>query len=122
MSRTLGATLLAALMCFAATAFAQTSRNFTQLANVDAYGSNYSSCCSYVHQDGREYAALGTSSGTAIYNITTPTAPVLVGFIAGPSSIWREMQSYRNWIYVVSEGTGTGRRSEEHTSELQSPC
>lgn len=110
MSRTLGATLAAAfLLCFAAAAGAQTSRNFNQLANVDAYGSNYSSCCTYVHQDGREYAAIGTQTGTAIYNITSPAAPALVGFITGPTSIWREMQSYRNWIYVVSEGTGTGR-------------
>ncbi len=109
MSRTLGATLVAVALFLAAPVSAQTTRNVTQLSNVDAYGSNYSSCCSYVHQDGREYAAIGTQSGTAIYNITVPTAPALVGFISGPSSIWREMQSYRNWIYVVSEGSGTGR-------------
>lgn len=77
-------------------------------------GQNYSACWSYVHSDGREYAAIGVNGavmpggGTAIYNVTDPAATYLVGFIPGPTSVWREMKSYRDWIYVVSEGIGTG--------------
>jgi hypothetical protein len=73
-------------------------------------GTNYSSCWSYVHSDGREYAVIGvngltaSTGGTAIYNVTDPANAYLVGFIPGPQSIWREMKSYRNWIYVVTEG------------------
>jgi choice-of-anchor B domain-containing protein len=64
---------------------------------------NYSACWAYVHGNGREFAALGVNTGTAIYEITVPTAPVLKAFIPGPPSVWREIKSYRNWIYVVSE-------------------
>jgi choice-of-anchor B domain-containing protein len=61
-----------------------------------------------VHGDGREYAVLGVASGTAIYNVTDPASTYRVAFIPGPASIWREMKSYRNWIYVVTEGSGSG--------------
>src|SRR4029434_3939442 len=69
----------------------------------------------YVHSDGREYALLGVGNGnfsqplqgTAIYNVTDPDNVYQVGFIPGPKSQWREMKSYRNWIYVVTEGTGS---------------
>jgi choice-of-anchor B domain-containing protein len=88
-------------------AAAQVSRNVTLLAHVDGY-TEYAACCSYVHSDGREYAAIGTDTGTAIYNITTPTAPVLRAFIPGPPSIWREMKPYQDYIYIVSEGNGAG--------------
>jgi choice-of-anchor B domain-containing protein len=96
------------------------TRNITLQAHLDDYpaGSavqNYSACWSYIHGDGREYALLGvngvttTTGGTAIYNVSDPSSPHLVGFIAGPQSTWREIKSYRNWIYVVTEGLGTGQ-------------
>jgi len=95
------------------------TRNLAFKAQLNDYapspgGQNYSACWSYVHSDGREYAAIGVNgispppAGTAIYNVTDPSAPHLVGFIPGPPSIWREMKSYRDWLYVVSEGTGSG--------------
>ncbi len=68
----------------------------------------YSACWAYVHGDGREYAVIGTRNGTAFYNVTDPAATTFVGFIPGPNSIWREMKSYREWVYIVTEGTGTG--------------
>ena len=99
---------------------APVTRNITFLANRNDYpaapgGQNYSACWSYIHGDGREYAVIGvnglssTTGGTAVYNVTNPAAPVQVGFIPGPQSIWREFKSYRDWIYVVSEGFGAGR-------------
>ena len=95
------------------------TRNLTFKAQKNDYapapgGQNYSACWSYVHSDGREYAAIGVNGftppggGTAIYRLTDPAAPVLVGFIPGPPSTWREMKSYRDWLYVVTESQGTG--------------
>ncbi|NOT34882.1 MAG: choice-of-anchor B family protein [Candidatus Eisenbacteria bacterium] len=89
-------------------------RNVQLLAQANDYplggnGYGYSSCWGYVHGDGREYAIIGTNAGTAIYRITNPAAPVSVGFITGPNSPWREMKSYRNWIYIVTEGSGAGQ-------------
>ena len=91
------------------------TRNFAFKANVNEYpqadpsAAGYSACWSYIHGDGREYAILGTVNGTAIYNVTNPSAPYRVALIPGPFSIWREAKSYRNWIYIVTEGSGTNQ-------------
>lgn len=106
--------LLAAgvLACVAPAAAAQVAlRNMQLLAHRDDYPPapapwGYSACWSYIHPDGREYAVLGTREGTAIYNVTDPANPYRVGFFAGPTSNWREMKSYRTWIYVTTEGYG----------------
>lgn len=97
-----------------ATAQIPVTRNFTMLANLNEFSlgptaNSYSNCWSYIHSDGREYAVIGTNAGTAIYNVTNPAATYRVGLILGPTSTWREMKSYRDWIYVVTEGTGTGQ-------------
>ncbi len=92
------------------------TRNLTFTANrneypptiVSPFGAGYSACWSYIHGDGREYAIIGTNNGTAIYNVTDPYSVYRVGFITGPFSAWREMKSYRNWIYITTEGTGAG--------------
>jgi choice-of-anchor B domain-containing protein len=110
-----GATLIL-LSILPANSIAQvTTRNATLLAHVNEYGVAapgqayaYSACWSYVHSDGREYAVIGTSTGTAIYRVSNPSSPIKVGFVPGPPSIWREMKQYGNWIYVVSEGHGAG--------------
>ena len=108
--------LIAALASLPAPAGAQvTLRNIQMLSHFNDYPPGlptddaYSACWAYIHSDGREYAVIGTYSGTAFYNITNPAAAYKVGFIAGPPSIWREMKSYRDWVYIVSEGSGTGR-------------
>ena len=67
----------------------------------------YSACWGYVHQDGREYAILGHRSGVSIYNVTDPDNVTFVKYFAGLDSYWREMKSYRNWIYVVTENATT---------------
>jgi choice-of-anchor B domain-containing protein len=94
-------------------------RNFTLQAQRNDYPPgasivNYSACWSYIHSDGREYAVIGvngfsSAAGTAIYNVTDPALPHLAGFIPGPASTWREYKSYRDWIYVVTEGGGAGQ-------------
>lgn len=99
--------LLAALVVFGLTvpAWAQSSKNVTLLAQMNLHP-GYSACWSYVHHDGREYAALGTTDGTAIVNVTDPAAPYEVGFIPGLASQWREMKQYRTHIYVSTEAAG----------------
>ena len=64
-------------------------------------------CWGYVSPSGREYAMIGTSSGTSFVEITSPSDPVLVEFIAGPGSLWRDVKVYQNYAYIVSEG-GSG--------------
>ena len=88
-------------------------RNLTLLAQRDDFplgpGTiSYGSLWCYVHADGREYAALATGSGTAIYNVTVPAAAYLVAHVGGPVSVEREMKSYRDWLYVVCDERGPG--------------
>jgi choice-of-anchor B domain-containing protein len=83
------------------------NRNLPLQSHWNEFGA-YSACWSYIHQDRREYAVLGAQAGTAIYNVTDPVNSYRVGFIPGVASIWREVKSYRNWIYVVTEAGGVG--------------
>jgi choice-of-anchor B domain-containing protein len=68
--------------------------------------------------DSREYAVLGHRNGTAVYDVTQPATPVLVGNVAGNSSLWREVKVYqvrdpntgthRAYAYVTTEAAGSG--------------
>ncbi len=55
---------------------------------------------------GREYALLGNSTGTSIVEITDVGNIVERDFIPGPGSNWREMMTWNNYAYVVTEGGG----------------
>ena len=100
---------LALVAGFAAPSAAQvTTRNLLLVKHFDDWpgpstADNYSACYGYVHPDGREYAIIGVYSGVGIYNVTDPENAYQVGFIPGPPCLWREMKSYRNWIYVSTE-------------------
>ncbi|MBI5765492.1 MAG: choice-of-anchor B family protein [Planctomycetes bacterium] len=58
----------------------------------------------YVSPSGREYALMGISCGTGFVDVTDPTNPVIVGFVAGPCSLWRDIRTYQDHAYAVSEG------------------
>jgi choice-of-anchor B domain-containing protein len=55
---------------------------------------------------GREYALVGAQNGLSIVDVTDPSAPSEIVQIPGPSSEWREIKTYQNYAYVVSEGGG----------------
>jgi choice-of-anchor B domain-containing protein len=67
-------------------------------------GVSYSGSWGYVGPDGREYAILGTATGTAIIEITDTANIHEIAHVAGPTSIWREMRTYKDHLYIVSEG------------------
>ncbi len=75
----------------------------TLMSRTDQY-SDYNDVWGYTAPDGREYAILGTTTGTAIYNCTNPSAPYRTGFISGDFSTWRDMKTYREYAYIVTEG------------------
>lgn len=65
---------------------------------------NYSSLTGYA-AGGREYALLGSYTGTHIIDVTE--RPIReVAFIEGPHSGWREMKTAGHYAYVVTEGGG----------------
>jgi choice-of-anchor B domain-containing protein len=56
----------------------------------------------------QEYALFGLSNRTAFVNVTTPSSPVVVGFLpsATGASSWRELKTYQNHAFIVSDGNG----------------
>ena len=69
-------------------------------------GVSYSGCWGYVAPDGREYAILTTATGTAIIDITDTSDIREIDHISGPTSLWREVRTYRDRLYVVTEAGG----------------
>ncbi|NNE25283.1 MAG: choice-of-anchor B family protein, partial [Saprospiraceae bacterium] len=61
----------------------------------------------YVDEDGSEYAIFGTFNGVSVINVTDPRNPVEVNFIEQQGSIWRDMKSWGDYVYVTSDQPGT---------------
>jgi choice-of-anchor B domain-containing protein len=96
---------LACLMT--SSAVAQVSRNCELLSKRTRAGSTgYAGVWGYTAPDGREFALVGSRQGTWIVETTDPRNPVEKGFIPGPSSTWREISSYRDYVYTVTESAG----------------
>ena len=95
------------------------SENMTLLAHVDlnalslpaaseggAQGVAASSAAGnwgYTSPDGRRFALTGLNDGTSIVEVTDPRNPRRVAHIPGASSQWREIRTYREWVYVTTE-------------------
>ena len=61
-------------------------------------------CWGYTAPSGREYGMYGADSATGIVEITDPANPVVVATMAGPSSTHRDIKTYLDKAYAVSEG------------------
>ncbi len=51
----------------------------------------------------KEYAVAGNFKGLLITDVTTPAQPVNKLWVPGVYSIWREIRSYKNFIYMVHD-------------------
>ncbi len=91
---------------------AQTANNTELLGHIDPIpnGStkHYSDIWGYTDPNGGEYALIDGYSGVYIINITDASNPVVVTFINGPSSIWRDIKVYDHYAYFVSENGNSG--------------
>lgn len=60
--------------------------------------------------DGKEYALMGLNNGTAFVDISDPIAPIVLGHLATATSnsTWRDIKTYNNHAYIVSEAAGHG--------------
>ncbi len=86
--------------------FAQ--ENVDLVSKLKPSNSSYSDVWGYVDQNGREYALMGSLSGTYIIDVTDASNPKQVSFIAGPNSIWRDIKVHDQYAYIVTEGFGNG--------------
>jgi len=82
--------------------YGSTDINMRHLSTTDEYA-QYAGLWGYVGKDGLEYAILGTNAGTAIYSLKNPAAPRRDTFVPGNNSIWREVKSYKDYVYVATD-------------------
>lgn len=89
--------------------------NFTLISLVspetftNSYGDKYSGCWGwYQASKNKEYAIAGSSSGTFWVDVTNPATPTVSAFRAGKitTTVWREIKTYQNYCYVVSDDGG----------------
>ena len=78
--------------------FPVTAFNSANTSGNDVWG--------YVSPSGREYALMGLSNGTGFVEVTNPGSAQIIAFISGPASLWRNVKTYQNYAYSVSEGGG----------------
>lgn len=57
----------------------------------------------YVDELGNEYALVGLEDGVSIVDVTDPTSPVEVFWAPGMNSIWRDLKTYGDMLYVTTE-------------------
>lgn len=57
----------------------------------------------YVHPDGTEYALVGTYEGVSIVSLANPSDPKEVAFIDGYPSIWRDLKTWDDHMYVIAD-------------------
>ncbi|HKK74885.1 MAG TPA: choice-of-anchor B family protein [Saprospiraceae bacterium] len=93
---------------FPASLMAQVGSTFNAslVANVDERNSgsrSYNDIWAYEDTTGREYAVMGAKNGTIIYDLSDPASPQEVAFVPGTSSIWRDIKSFGNYLYVVAD-------------------
>ncbi len=102
---------VAILLLMRGSATAQASGGVTLVDTLNrAHGlsgqnTKFSSCWGWVSPDGREYALIGCYFGTSIIDLNV--SPIReIGFVSGntASYAYREFKSYKNYVYVVSEG------------------
>lgn len=59
---------------------------------------------------GKEYALMGLTNGTAFVDISDPEFPIRLGRLPTHSgnSVWRDIKTYGNYAYIVSEAMNHG--------------
>ncbi len=83
-----------------------TLRSWLPLADFHASATAGNDCWGYTSPSGREYAFIGLNNGTGVADISDPGNTTFVAHLPGPTSIWRDIKTYLDYAYVVSEGGG----------------
>ncbi|MCC7302298.1 MAG: choice-of-anchor B family protein [Bacteroidia bacterium] len=106
--------LLSSLLLLCVMSPAQVSQNVTLLSNwfnpstpaEPTYHIKYNGIWGWADpQDNKEYAIIGSSEGVYFIDVSVPTAPVVRDYVPGRRNncIWREIKTYQNYCYMVSD-------------------
>ncbi len=91
----------------------QNNWNLPLLSNWDddsippAWTGAYSECWGYVAPNDREYAFLGSTQGTYIFDISDPSNPVLINYFQTKDTstlvVNKDYATYQHYLYAVSD-------------------
>jgi choice-of-anchor B domain-containing protein len=62
----------------------------------------------HVDASGNEYALVGLFEGTAIVDISNPSAPLEIFFSVGANTRWRDLKVWNNHVYITNDNGGGG--------------
>ncbi len=71
--------------------------------DIQSQFQSYNDIWGWVSPDGTEYAIMGHGDGTSIFSLADPSNPVLVATVPGALSVWRDIKSYGEFVYVVAD-------------------
>jgi choice-of-anchor B domain-containing protein len=91
--------------------------NVVLLSHLDR-GESYSGNWGYTSPGGVELAISGTRTGTSFIDATDPSNAYELTFIPGPNSGWREMATYGEYCYIVTEAEGASLQIVSLTDPL----
>ena len=99
--------LILLLTTIVSTGFSQGDEHTTLVGQL-AFGEYTSDIWGYTDTTtGVDYALLGAFGGMAIIDATTDAAnPTQVAYVTGVSSGWKDIKTWKNYSYLVSEGGG----------------
>ena len=84
--------------------FGQADLSFvSQTDYVALHNTGLNDVWGYVDEQGNEYAIVGTEDGTSIMNVTDPSSPFEVFWLAGENSTWRDPSVYGDYAYISTE-------------------
>lgn len=82
--------------------------NISLASNLSSIGSA-NDCWGWWDGQGNEYAIVGIQAGGVdIVDITNPSNPQVVASTQGVPSLWRDIKSFGNYVYVVNDDGGSG--------------
>ncbi|BDS11029.1 choice-of-anchor B family protein [Aureispira anguillae] len=82
-----------------------TNHNLTPIGNLP-YNIILNDIWGYVDSSGVEYALVGEQQGVSIVSLADPSNPIEVAYVSANFSVWRDIKTYGNRAYAVTEGGG----------------
>ena len=83
--------------------FSQSSWNMNLLGTYDYPTTQGNDIWGWVDANGNEFALVGLRSGVSCVDVTNPTNPVEMFFIADLNSTWRDIKTWGHYAYVTTE-------------------
>ena len=73
------------------------------LVSQTSVGEDGNDIWGYTDENGLEYAVIGTRTATRIFSLEDPAAPIERAVISGFPSIWRDIKSFEDHLYVTTD-------------------